>query len=117
MGADEVDEKCRTDGRIDKAQENDGSDGADVVVGALGESLAQHLVETVAHAAELRRKTIRRRYYGIEDPLRQVDEVVPILVQIFARLQSTSDVKTQNRFIYSGRYRLLEFFYLAGSTS
>lgn len=47
----------RDDGRIDEAQKDDGAHGADVVLGTLGEALAQHLVEAVAHRAQLRWKS------------------------------------------------------------
>ena len=43
----------RTDGGVDEAQEDDGADRSDVVLGELREPLAQHLVQAVAHDAQL----------------------------------------------------------------
>lgn len=50
-----------TDGRVDESQEYDGSDGTDVVLWHLREPLAQHLVQAVAHASQLRWKPVKQR--------------------------------------------------------
>jgi hypothetical protein len=48
--------------RVDKSQENDGADNCpDCLDGALLETLSDDLVEAVAHAAQLRRKSVRQR--------------------------------------------------------
>jgi hypothetical protein len=52
--------KNLTNGWVNEAQENDSSDGANVVLLEKRESLCEHLVQAMAHTAQLRRKSVSK---------------------------------------------------------